>query len=73
MTQQQEQTIENLMSDLDDAISEILAADRLINDFMAELLSDKYSGFDAEGSRKDWMGSMDIYKRLRAIQEALYS
>lgn len=42
-----------------------------ILDFKQELYGPKFNGVDADGSRKDWMATADIQRRLTEIQRTL--
>jgi len=52
----------------------ILATDRELLEFKRFLMTDKFNGIcPIDGSRKDWMSTMDIHAKLESLRDTLYS
>ena len=64
--------IKRLESENDNKKTCILEADQLIEHWKLELIGNKFTGTDLDGSRKDWQSTMDITIRLEQIRNALF-
>lgn len=53
--------------------SEISEATQAIQEFRTFLLSSKFQGYDLDGTRKDWISTIDVEARLAYIQAMLPS
>jgi hypothetical protein len=49
----------------------IRAARIEIEEFRLHLLSAKFQGLDVDGTRKDWIATGDVLRRLESIMQAL--
>ena len=53
--------IARLQADLAAAKTELEAKAEMIQLFRTHLVSDKFTGFEADGSRRDWIGTRDVF------------
>ena len=52
----------------------ILATDSELLEFKRFLMTDKFNGVcPIDGSRKDWMSTMDIHTKLESLRNTLFS
>jgi hypothetical protein len=59
--------IHRLQADLDVARAALHATDQALREFRAHLVSEKFQGFEPDGSRKDWIAIADVDARLCGI------
>jgi len=52
------------------ARAELAAKDQIVRAFQAHLATSKFSGEEADGSRKDWIAVADVYAWLALILAA---
>jgi hypothetical protein len=62
--------IVRLQTDLAAAQAEITAKADAIQEFRIHLAGIKFAGVDADGSRKDWIATSDVYAWLTHISAA---
>jgi hypothetical protein len=62
--------IASLKSDLAATRAQLDQVVELAREFRTHLASDKFTGFDHEGSRRDWIATRDVDGRLLAILSA---
>ena len=62
--------IVRLQTDLAAAQAEIEAKALAIQEFRVHLAGSKFTGVDADGSRKDWVATSDVYAWLTYISAA---
>jgi hypothetical protein len=51
--------------------AQVAATNERVTEFKAHLLLDKFSGVDAQGDRKDIIGTADVFRWLESIQTEL--
>ena len=59
--------ITGLQNDLAVAQEQLQAKDEALRAFRAHIASEKFAGFDRDGSRKDWIAVRDVDARLLQI------
>ena len=59
-----------LKTELAAAHAELAAKDQIVRAFQAHLATNKFSGEEADGSRKDWIAVADVYAWLALILAA---
>jgi len=59
--------ITRLQEDLARAQEQLEAKDEALRDFRAHIACAKFSGFETDGSRKDWIAVRDVDARLLQI------
>jgi hypothetical protein len=62
--------ITRLQADLASAQAEAMAKAEAMQDFRIHLASDKFTGLDPDGSRRDWIAVADVYAWLSHITAA---
>ncbi len=62
--------IVRLQTDLAAAQAQITAKADAIQEFRIHLAGSKFAGVDADGSRKDWIATSDVYAWLTHISAA---
>lgn len=63
--------IQRLKSDLEQRDATIATAQQEIQDFLAFLHSEKFTGMGSNGERKDWIATGDVISRLQELRAAL--
>jgi hypothetical protein len=63
--------IMRLQSELSAARAAIAATDDAIQDFREHLSGEKFRGFEADGSRKDWIAVADVLRWISVIKDAV--
>ena len=56
--------IARLQSELAEAHEQLQAKDEALRAFRAHIAGEKFSGFDSDGSRRDWIAVRDVDARL---------
>ena len=59
--------IARLQGELAEAQEQLQAKDEALRAFRAHIAGEKFSGFDSDGSRKDWIAVRDVDARLLDI------
>ena len=59
--------IASLQGELAEAQEQLQAKDEALRAFRAHIAGEKFSGFDSDGSRKDWIAVRDVDARLLDI------
>ncbi len=59
--------ITRLQSELAEMQDQLQAKDEALQAFRAHIASEKFCGFDADGSRRDWIAVRDVDARLLEI------
>ena len=59
--------ITRLQSELAEMQDQLQAKDEALRAFRAHIASEKFCGFDADGSRRDWIAVRDVDARLLEI------
>ena len=59
--------ITSLQGELAEAQEQLQAKDEALRAFRAHIAGEKFSGFDSDGSRKDWIAVRDVDARLLDI------
>ncbi|WP_158930117.1 hypothetical protein [Acidisphaera sp. S103] len=59
--------IARLQQDLTAALEQLKLKDETLRAFRAHSAGEKFSGFEADGSRKDWIAVRDVDARLLEI------
>ena len=62
--------IARLQGELAEAQEQLQAKDEALRAFRAHIAGEKFSGFDSDGSRKDWIAVRDVDARLLDILAA---
>lgn len=62
--------IARLQADLAAAKTELGAKAEIIQLFRTHLASGKFAGFEADGSRRDWIATRDVFAWLSCIAAA---
>jgi hypothetical protein len=59
--------IARLQDELAELQEQLRAKDEAVRAFRAHIASEKFSGFDQDGSRRDWIAVRDVDARLLEI------
>ena len=62
--------IARLQGELAEAQEQLQAKDEALRAFRAHIAGEKFSGFDSDGSRKDWIAVREVDARLLDILAA---
>ena len=62
--------IARLQADLAEARASAVAKDTALQEFWCHLASVKFTGFEADGGRKDWIATRDVDAWLSRINQA---
>lgn len=63
--------IQRLKTEVEHRDAAIQAAQQEVTDFLAFLHSEKFTGVDTDGSRKDWIATGDVVAWLQGLRSTL--